>query len=87
VDGYVIVSSSGQSGQNPDPNPDPDPPSLKGDLNGDGVVDIADLTIVAKVFGCEKGLLGYDGKCDLDENGLIDIVDVSMVGQRFGLHI
>ncbi|HEY4674773.1 MAG TPA: cohesin domain-containing protein [Candidatus Bathyarchaeia archaeon] len=81
VDGYVIIESAGQGVQ----NPDPDTPSLIADVNVDGEVDIEDLTLLAKSFGCAKGSSGYYGKCDLDEDGSIDIVDISLAALQFGM--
>ena len=53
---------------------------IEGDLNCDGVVDIADITIVATNFGLTAG---YDSRADTDSNNVIDIFDVVFVASRF----
>ncbi|MGR3318099.1 MAG: dockerin type I domain-containing protein [Candidatus Anammoxibacter sp.] len=60
-------------------------PSVPGDLNGDGVVNILDVSIVSSCFG----LSVTDPRCvnaDVDSpfGGVIDINDVTFVTSRFG---
>ena len=50
----------------------------KWDLNGNGTVDIFDLTIVAINFGNEGG------KGDVNGDGRVDIVDLALVAAHFG---
>jgi len=57
---------------------------LDTDINGDGKVNIVDITIVATVFGSKLGEPKYSAKADLDQNGVINIVDVSRVAIDFG---
>jgi len=50
------------------------------DINGDGIVDIVDLTIVALALWSEPGDENWDPRADIAEPyGLIDIVDIVMV--------
>ena len=50
------------------------------DVNGDGVVDIVDLTIVALALWSEPGDENWDPRADCAEPyGLIDIVDLTLV--------
>ena len=50
------------------------------DLNSDGIIDIADLIIVAGVFGQSgEGLTG-----DLNSDGVVDIMDPMIVAIHFG---
>lgn len=81
-DGYVTVVAS-NPGEHDDP-PDPvDPPSP--DVNGDGIVDIEDLCIIASVYGTVEGdNPGYYLNADLDQNGKIDICDLVIAAQKFG---
>ena len=59
-----------------------EPPELKdrifGDLNLDGVVNIQDLVIVSKCFGCRGELIE-----DVNGDGLVDIVDLALVTGAF----
>ncbi len=50
-----------------------------GDLNGDGLIDIVDLTmLISVVLGNDINAL-IPAACDLDQNGYLDIVDVTML--------
>jgi len=53
---------------------------IKGDLNCDGVVDIADIIIVATDFGKTSG---FDTRADTDSNDEVDIFDIVFVASRF----
>lgn len=57
---------------------------ILGDLNGDGIVNVRDVAMVARVFGTSKGEPDYNPSADLDQNGTISISDVAIVAQNFG---
>lgn len=59
-------------------------PSPKGDVSGDGQVDLTDLDVVMRAFGKRIGEAGFDPRADLNGDGIIDIFDVVMVGINFG---
>ena len=48
------------------------------DVNGDGVVNILDLTFVASRFG------QTDPKADVNTDGLVNILDLTLIAQNFG---
>jgi hypothetical protein len=50
-----------------------------GDVNGDGVIDVWDITIVALSYGSFIGEPEYNPDADLNEDGTIDISDLSLV--------
>lgn len=80
-DGYVTVSNNPEE-ENPDP---PDPPSEKGpDLNGDGKVDMLDVSTVARAFGSHPGDSSWDPTADLDDDQDVDIKDLYIVAINFG---
>jgi uncharacterized protein (DUF362 family) len=54
------------------------------DLNGDGVINIADMSIVATAFRSSRGDANWNDEADLDQNGVINIVDIAMVAKEFG---
>lgn len=58
--------------------------SLVGDVNGDGVVDILDLSRVGMAFGCFEGEPNYNPDADINCDGIVDVVDVSLVSINFG---
>jgi hypothetical protein len=55
-------------------------PTLSGDLNGDGKVDIFDYTI----FISEFGKTGSNLASDLNKDGKVDIFDYTIFSQNFG---
>jgi len=58
--------------------------SLVGDVNGDGVVDILDLSRVGRAFGCFEGEPNYDPDADINCDGIVDVFDVSLVCMNYG---
>jgi WD40 repeat protein len=54
---------------------------LPWDINSDGIVDISDLTIVAKHFG---EFPPTDSRVDVNKDGKVDISDLLIVGSYFG---
>jgi len=58
---------------------------ITGDINGDGIVDIFDVVIVAAAFGTTPSDPNWDPRADLKpEFGLIDIFDFVVVATHFG---
>ena len=55
-------------------------PALVTDINGDGVVNIQDLTLVAAQFG----ETGEDTPADVNGDGVVDIKDLVLVAAAFG---
>jgi hypothetical protein len=52
-----------------------------GDINGDGIIDIADLALFLSVFGSAAG----PGDCaDMNGDGIIDIADLALFLSGFG---
>jgi len=58
--------------------------TLQGDVNGDGVVDVFDLSIVGSAYGYFEGEHGYNADADLNEDGLFDGRDLAMVTINWG---
>ncbi|MFX1563021.1 MAG: dockerin type I domain-containing protein [Promethearchaeota archaeon] len=56
-----------------------------GDVNGDGVVDIFDLSIVGRAYGSFEGEPEYNPDADLNKDGIVDIGDISMVCMNYGV--
>ena len=56
------------------------------DLNGDGVVDVVDIMMVASRWNSKTGDSTYDSLCDLNGDGVIDISDIMMVAAQWGWH-
>jgi hypothetical protein len=58
--------------------------SLPGDVNGDCVVDIVDIMLVASCWSTSAGDPGYEVRYDMDGDGDIDIVDIMLVAVHWG---
>jgi parallel beta-helix repeat protein len=54
------------------------------DLNRDRVVNIVDVTKVARAFRCKPGDSNWSAIADMDLNEIINIVDVSKVAKDYG---
>jgi hypothetical protein len=57
---------------------------LSTDLNGDGRVDIVDVSIVARAFGFKPGGVGWDSRADVNSDGIVNIMDISIVAKDYG---
>jgi beta-lactam-binding protein with PASTA domain len=50
-----------------------------GDVNGDGIVNCADVRIVLRAFGARKGHRRYDLRADLNRDGVVNEEDLRIV--------
>lgn len=55
---------------------------IVGDVNGDGVVDCADLALIKASFGSKAGSRSFNPDVDVDVNGMIDIRDLAIVARQ-----
>jgi len=60
--------------------------TLIGDVNGDGIVDIYDITLAAISFASNRGDLEYNERADINHDGTIDVFDLILIGLHFGEH-
>jgi len=58
--------------------------SIPGDLNCDGTVNIVDLFIVAKAFGCKPSDENWDANADINCDGVINIEDLFTLAKEYG---
>ena len=57
---------------------------LEGDIDGDDMVTIADISAAAMAFGSYPGHPRWNPIADLDQDNMISIVDVAVVAVNFG---
>jgi len=58
--------------------------AILGDVNGDGMVDIFDVVLIAIAFGSKPGDDNWNAIADLNNDGIVDIFDVVLLAQNFG---
>jgi uncharacterized repeat protein (TIGR01451 family) len=56
--------------------------SLPGDVNGDGVVNCADVAVVKAAFGKRVGQTGYSAAADTNNDGVVNVLDLAYVTQH-----
>jgi len=54
---------------------------VPGDLNGDGLVNCADLAIVRAAIGKKTGQPGFDPRADVNGDGMVNVIDLSTVAK------
>lgn len=57
--------------------------TIPADINGDGVVNIIDITIAAMAWSSYPGHPRWDPRCDLDGNGIINIIDLTLIAREY----
>ncbi|MEE4357338.1 MAG: carboxypeptidase regulatory-like domain-containing protein [Desulfococcaceae bacterium] len=57
--------------------------TLLADLNKDGVVDIADFTLLANSYGLSEGNEGYDSRADINGDNTVNIQDMALLGSHW----
>jgi hypothetical protein len=55
---------------------------VAGDVNGDGVVTCADVTVLRASFGSRRGQANYNAAADQNNDGIISVIDLAMVTQK-----
>ena len=77
----VILTGSGGSSSRPQVEAARinEPPELKEDINGDGVVNIQDLVLVASNFGATG-----ENAADVNGDGMVNIIDLTLVAGALG---
>lgn len=56
--------------------------AVPGDLNGDGVVNCADLAIIKASFGKKTGQAGFDLRADINGDGIVNVIDLAFVSRK-----
>jgi hypothetical protein len=58
--------------------------TIRGDLDGNGKVNIVDIFIVARAFGSRFGDPNWDQVADLNNDGIVDILDIFAIARDYG---
>jgi hypothetical protein len=56
--------------------------SVLGDVNGDGNVNCADVSILKSSFGKNKGQVGYNSAADLNNDGTVNVLDLFIISRQ-----
>jgi len=83
---YFASEFDGFSGSGADCNANgqPDDCECLGDMDLDGVITLADLSILLSAFGTCTGEPNYNPAADFDASGCVDLADLSCFLNRFG---
>jgi hypothetical protein len=57
---------------------------LLGDVNGDGIVDMKDVTAIVNAFGATPGHPRWNPEADLNNDSIIDIKDITITLRNYG---
>jgi hypothetical protein len=57
---------------------------LKGDLNGDGLVNILDISLIGIAYNSRPGDPNWNPKVDFDKNNFVNIIDLTQVAIEYG---
>ncbi len=57
---------------------------IPGDINGDGVVDVYDLIIVASAYGSTPSDSNWNPNADINGDETVDIFDLILVASHYG---
>jgi len=58
-----------------------------GDVNGDGVIDMKDISLVNRAYGKREGDPDWNQACDLNHDGVVDMRDQHIVNSNYGKSI
>ena len=57
---------------------------IPGDVDGDGTVNILDLTALGKAYGSTQNNPNWDPNCDFNQDRSVDIYDLYTLGKNYG---
>jgi uncharacterized protein (DUF2141 family) len=59
-------------------------PGVRGDVNGDGIIDYKDLAVIVARYGSRQGDSSYLDVSDVNGDGVIDYRDLALVVAHYG---
>ena len=57
---------------------------VPGNVNGDGIVDMKDITMILRAYGSTPGQPKYNPNCDVNCDGIVDMKDVTIALRNYG---
>jgi parallel beta-helix repeat protein len=60
--------------------------TIPGDIDGDFIVKLADLALLAQAYGSEPADLNWNPNADIDGNGIVGLSDLVALAQHYGQH-
>jgi hypothetical protein len=57
-------------------------PQMEGDVNGDGMINCADIELVKASFGTKTGQAGFNPAADVNKDGVVNVLDLAIVSQK-----
>ena len=64
-----------------------EPVGLKGDMDGNGIIDVADINVAINIILNPSTISNYSGNCDMDDSGIIDVEDINaMINIILNIH-
>jgi len=57
-------------------------PQMPGDVNGDGLINCADIALVKAAFGTHTGQPGFNPRADVNGDGVVNVRDLAIVSQK-----
>jgi probable HAF family extracellular repeat protein len=82
---YSIAFDSGGSAEAPKSSADAmtqTPAVMAADVNSDGRIDCADVSVVKAAMGTRSGQPGFNARADLNSDGVVDVRDLAIVTQK-----
>jgi uncharacterized protein (DUF2141 family) len=58
---------------------------VPGDVNGDGTVEISDLTSLSQTYGFTQESSGWEPNYDINNDYVIDVFDLAVMGKNYGV--
>lgn len=57
---------------------------LMGDINGDGVVELLDFSLMTDAYGSYPGHIRWNPDCDLNQDGIVELTDFLVLSNNYG---